>query len=38
MAKATPHSGVVLYLAKDNGSHSCVAKMAGIQRYCLSRG
>ena len=38
MDKAAQHSGVVLYLAKDSGSHSCVAKMAGIRRYCLSRG
>ena len=35
---ALPQPGVVLYLTEDSGSHSCVAKMAGIRRYCHSRG
>lgn len=36
--EAASRHGVVLYLAKDCGSYSCVSKMAGIRRYCLSRG
>lgn len=38
MEKAKSDSGIVLYLTKDGGSPSCAAKLAGIRRYCLSRG
>jgi len=38
MAETTSRTSIVLYLTKDGMSPSCMAKMAGIRRYCALRG
>ena len=38
MAETTSRTGIVLYLTKDGMSPSFVAKLAGVRRYCATRG